>query len=739
MNGFVQTWNRLADLWMNWILQSGVQSLLVLAIVSVLWVLIRKRASAHFGYALFLLPLVPLALPSFWSVEIPVPASSSWGQRLTLATNTEQLSFAGQVASPNRELAAAESSSPRTNEAAARTDVNALANSAPSQLQRPASEGRLFPSLSAWLLLSWILTTTGLMLRFVSIQLRTRRQVRKAVLLDSRDQQRIAALAAPIAKTRRVQVMECAGLAGPAAWGVRRPVVLFPPDMIDKLNDDQLAWVFGHELAHHTRFDLVVSTAQRLIQMAWFFNPLVWWQGRHLNHLRECACDETAQARTRIHGKSCAQALIEVVAQSPLRQTPAFALHNLHYDKKTMKLRILRLMNSKRPARAGLAPLALPLLLAAGSLCTTSLWLQNPIASQNPTPSSSTNPIAGGNEAPTPTAPSAIGLAQSWLLDQQLPDGHWPAGPGFEGPTGEFTNVGITGLVLLSLQNADASIPGHRRTKAVQQAVKFLKEPLENAQKRNRENSTFQALASHTIAIQAWLETHRDSSDTTWRVTAEKAIKILLQARNPYAGWGFEFEPNGDSNTFNTVLALRALATAKELGFKIPRDAYEGGTSWLQSMMLDKQTGRVGYSWGQSKAQDVRLISKKESHPVDFTELCTAMSILGHTALGEDITESKEMMLGVGLLAAKTPAWNVSASNVDYYYWYFGMQAMDLVGGVFEEKWRDSLQGALLPRQLGGEGLHGSFPAVDAWSDSKATVHATVMATLALQAAERTD
>ncbi|MCP4092295.1 MAG: hypothetical protein GY747_02510 [Planctomycetes bacterium] len=115
------------------------------------------------------------------------------------------------------------------------------------------------------------------------------------------------------------------------------------------------------------------------------------------------------------------------------------------------------------------------------------------------------------------------------------------------------------------------------------------------------------------------------------------------------------------------------------------------------------------------------------------------MAILSFDAMGEDITESAEMTLGMSLLASKRPAWNPSNSSVDYYYWYFGTEAMKLVGGVFEKKWREGLAQALTVHQLGGEGLHGSFPAVDAWSDSKATVHATVMATLALQAVQPTN
>ncbi|MCP4092296.1 MAG: hypothetical protein GY747_02515 [Planctomycetes bacterium] len=93
----------------------------------------------------------------------------------------------------------------------------------------------------------------------------------------------------------------------------------------------------------------------------------------------------------------------------------------------------------------------------------------------------------------------------------------------------------------------------------------------------------------------------------------QKAIDTLIQARNPYGAWGFEFEPNGDANTFNTTLTVRALVTAKEMGFEISRENFDGAQNYLLSM-TDKTTGRVGYSYGND--HDVRLVAKKKSHPI---------------------------------------------------------------------------------------------------------------------------
>lgn len=734
MSTFINVWNAIALDWGMWLANAAVQSACILALVAGLWLLIRKRGSAHFGYALFLLPFVPLAIPSLWSLQLDSAAPSAltnllpsklFAQHQAGTTSTDAALF-GLMAENGSAAGLAEQAS---DSASTTADVLASAElqtaDTNAELQATAAGVTAASALSstptwiAWTFLTWILFTLGMLIAFVRTQIRTARQVATTRSLSAHDAKRVCVVLDRLGAPSNIQVLECTGVSGPAAWGVRKPSILFPPDMIEELDDSQLAWVIGHELAHHKRLDLLMGAAQRILRIVWFFHPLVWWQCRRLDHLRECACDETAQARTQTRGKLCAQALLQVAAKSSLPQNSRFALQTLHNDKNTMKQRIHRLMNTKRSARAGMTPLAIPMLLLAAGISTTTFRFQN-------TETSTTDAITT----------SAIGKAQSWLIDQQMPDGHWPAGPGFDQAAGEFTTVGITGLVLISLENADESITAERRDKAVKLGLGYLKEPLESADSPSKKEQRFQALASHAVATQAWLNAHKNAAGDGWRTTATKAIHVLIKSRNPYGGWGYEFVPNGDTNTFNTVLAMRALATAKGLGFDIPKDAYEGSSTWLDSM-TNKKSGKVGYNWGgPHQFQDVRLIAKKESHPVKYTELCTAMSILGQEALGTEITESKEIMLGLGLLASKAPAWNASASNVDYYYWYFGMEAMSLAGGVFEQKWKDSLNEVLQSKQLGGKGLIGSFPAVDAWSDSKATVHATVMATLALQAAE---
>ena len=66
--------NSWAAAWGHFMLHSLLEPGVVLLAVSILWLLIRKRASVHLGYFLFLLVLIKTLIP----IEITVPKNISF-------------------------------------------------------------------------------------------------------------------------------------------------------------------------------------------------------------------------------------------------------------------------------------------------------------------------------------------------------------------------------------------------------------------------------------------------------------------------------------------------------------------------------------------------------------------------------------------------------------------------------------------------------------------------------------
>ena len=77
----------------------------------------------------------------------------------------------------------------------------------------------------------------------------------------------------------------------PALFGIIRPRLLLPEGMTEKLNTEELRYVFLHELGHLKRHDIYAGWAMVILQVIHWFNPLVWFAFARMRAERELACD----------------------------------------------------------------------------------------------------------------------------------------------------------------------------------------------------------------------------------------------------------------------------------------------------------------------------------------------------------------------------------------------------------------------------------------------------------------
>ncbi len=83
----------------------------------------------------------------------------------------------------------------------------------------------------------------------------------------------------------------------PGLVGMFRPTMLLPSGIAAQLTPAQLAPVIEHELAHWRRRDNLTAAIHMLVELLFWFHPLVWWVGLRLVAEREQACDEAVIER----------------------------------------------------------------------------------------------------------------------------------------------------------------------------------------------------------------------------------------------------------------------------------------------------------------------------------------------------------------------------------------------------------------------------------------------------------
>lgn len=88
-----------------------------------------------------------------------------------------------------------------------------------------------------------------------------------------------------------VAVLEMQGLVGAICWQVHRPKIILPADT-RRLSDAELEMMIRHEWAHLRRNDPSALFLQRLVEVLYWYHPMVWLATFQISKYREFACDD---------------------------------------------------------------------------------------------------------------------------------------------------------------------------------------------------------------------------------------------------------------------------------------------------------------------------------------------------------------------------------------------------------------------------------------------------------------
>jgi bla regulator protein blaR1 len=94
-----------------------------------------------------------------------------------------------------------------------------------------------------------------------------------------------------------VETRASPGLMEPGVVGWRRPLLLVPQGIAERLSPSEMKAILAHELCHVRRRDNLLALIHMIVEGIFWFHPLVWWIGARLIEERECACDEDVVSR----------------------------------------------------------------------------------------------------------------------------------------------------------------------------------------------------------------------------------------------------------------------------------------------------------------------------------------------------------------------------------------------------------------------------------------------------------
>ena len=337
MTTFIETLNYSGDYFLKLAWPVLWQSSLLIAVIFVLEFALRRKIRAAIRYALWLMVLVKLLLPP----SLALPISPTWWIHPSVPppAKAPPVSFTvsyGEHTAPSIPLPPSPVIPPPR---------------APAMLFAAwalAASGVVSAGLLAWLLVRW---------RQISQKVRRASASEKLIpVLD--EARRLTCLRPGI----RLKLTEDS--MSPAVCGLFRPVILLPQSLVEKLSADQLRAVLLHEAIHLRRGDVWVNCAQALLQIVYWWHPLLWLANARIRRVREDAVDDGVMLALRDDAEIYAPTLLEVAKLAFNRPLASLGLVGILESRSALQQRIERLMDFDAPRKAGLTVVSILGILA---------------------------------------------------------------------------------------------------------------------------------------------------------------------------------------------------------------------------------------------------------------------------------------------------------------------------------------------------------------------------------------
>ncbi len=109
-------------------------------------------------------------------------------------------------------------------------------------------------------------------------------------------QKKLEAMAARMAVSKPVALLESCRIDSPMVVGALRPVILAPIGFLSGCPAEHVEFILLHELAHIARRDCLANLFQKSIESLLFYHPAVWWVSKVIRSERENCCDDAVVA-----------------------------------------------------------------------------------------------------------------------------------------------------------------------------------------------------------------------------------------------------------------------------------------------------------------------------------------------------------------------------------------------------------------------------------------------------------
>ena len=133
----------------------------------------------------------------------------------------------------------------------------------------------------------------------------------------------------------------------PFTTGIFRPIIFLPAKIIALKNNDYLEMIIAHEMSHIKRLDNLWMRLQSLLQIIYFFNPIVWFVNSKINLSRESICDQMVLSKKNISALAYGNGIMAVLKMNLIGADEINVLPGFGSQRKKLIYRIKNLTGEK--------------------------------------------------------------------------------------------------------------------------------------------------------------------------------------------------------------------------------------------------------------------------------------------------------------------------------------------------------------------------------------------------------
>lgn len=178
-----------------------------------------------------------------------------------------------------------------------------------------------FP-IARWLFFAWFTGMTINSVRLLRHWLQAKRMLsRLSPVVCGVTSVRMTELCRRMNIRRPPELRTCHNASTPFLIGFLHPAIVLPMNLADARSRDELDAILAHELAHAKRHDLLWNWLPALVNVLFFFHPILWLTRREWRLSQEIAADELAITDSKLDVAKYANAIVELVSKSPRNST----------------------------------------------------------------------------------------------------------------------------------------------------------------------------------------------------------------------------------------------------------------------------------------------------------------------------------------------------------------------------------------------------------------------------------